>query len=349
MTYEPDFNRLRTALFGGQPDRVPLFELHISKSLMEPYLGRKIITLQDEIDFLLKAGYDFIKLSPIIDMNPGKTIPKDGSRISEATDRADERSWHSSGQGKITSVEDFEKFRWPQPNEVDYSPFEKIQDVLPSGMKIIGQYGDIFTWVWDFMGFETFSFALIDNEELIRLMFDKVGTIVLNLFENMVSLDNIGALFYTDDIAINTGLFVSPDVYRKYLFSWMKKIGRLCRDNDIPLIFHSDGNLWAILEDIKACGVNAIHPIEPQAMDIREVKQKYGHIFCLNGNVDVDVLSRATPEEVREIVKGLLRDIAPGGGFCLGSGNSVPEYAQLKNYTVMVKTAHQFGAYPISV
>ena len=349
MTNEPDFNRIRTALLGGQPDRVPLFELGISKSVKEPFLGKKIITLKDELEFLSKAGYDYIKLSPIIDMNPGKTIPKDGSRISEATDHTDERSWHSSGQGKIISIEDFENFRWPQANEVDYSPFEKIQEVLPSGMKIIGQYGDIFTWVWDFMGFETFSFALVDNEELVRLMFDKIGTIVLNLFENMVSFDKIGALFYTDDIAINSGLFVSPAVYRTYLFPWMEKIGRLCQNKDIPFIYHTDGNIWTVFDDIKKCGVNAIHPIEPQAMDIREVKQKYGNTFCLNGNVDVDLLSRSTPDEIREIVKGLLKDIAPGGGFCLGSGNSVPEYAKFENYKAMVETVHQFGKYPISV
>lgn len=349
MKYEPDFYRLRTALFRGQPDRVPIFELHVSKSVMEKYLGRKIISFQDEVDFLLKAGYDYIKISPIIDMNPGKKIPLEGRRISTATEHADERSWHSSGKGMITTVEEFEQFEWPKPEEVDYSQFEKVQKYLPSGMKIVAQYGDIFTWVWDFMGFETFSFALVDNIELIQLMFDKIGSIELNLFENMISFDNIGALYYTDDIAINSGLFVSPDVYRNYLFPWMKKISQLCKDKNIPFIYHTDGNIWSVFDDLKACGVDAIHPIEPQAMDIRELKQKYKDVFCLIGNVDVDLLVRGKPEEIENVVKGLIKDIAPGGGYCLGSGNSVPEYVPVENYKAMIETANKFSAYPISL
>lgn len=348
MTYEIDFNRLRIALFGGQPDRVPLFELAIAKSIREQFLGKEIRSVQDEIEFLTKAGYDYIKLSPIIDMNPGKKVPKEGIRISQATEQIDERSWHASGKGMITSIEDFERFRWPQPQEIDYCQFEEVQKILPSEMKIVGQYGDIFTWVWDFMGFETFSYALVENQKLVQLMFDKIGSIVFDLFRNMASFDNIGALFYTDDIAINTGLFVSPQIYRSYLFPWMKKIAQLCQEKDIPFIYHTDGNIWKVLDDLKTCGVNAIHPIEPQAMDIRELKQNYGKAFCLIGNVDVDLLSRATPKQIAQVVKKLLSDIGNGGGYCLGSGNSVPEYVSIENFRTMIETVHKFGAYPIS-
>ncbi|MBD3337901.1 MAG: nucleoside 2-deoxyribosyltransferase, partial [Candidatus Lokiarchaeota archaeon] len=96
---------------------------------------------------------------------------------------------------------------------------------------------------------------------------------------------------------------------------------------------------------LKSCGVNAIHPIEPQAMDIRELKEKYGDTFCLIGNVDVDLLSRGSREQVIERVKYLIKEIAPGGGYCLGSGNSVPEYAIPENFAAMVETARKLGEY----
>ena len=345
MDTKPDFQRLRTALLGGQPDRVPLFELGIARSIKEKYLGREVLSIPDEIDFAIKAGYDYIKLSPTIDMNPGKAVPKEGERITEMTDYSADRSWHASGKGIITNWEEFENFRWPQPNEIKFTRFEEAQHVLPENMKIVAQYGDIFTWVWDFMGFETFSFALIDNPELVGAMFDKIGSIVHYLFEKMADFDKVGALFYSDDIAINTGLFVSPNVYKQYLFPWMKKIGNLCKQHDYPFIYHTDGNIWKVLDDIKACGVNAIHPIEPQAMDIKELKQKYGKLFCLIGNVDVDLLSRGSREQVVDRVKYLLREIAPGGGYCLGSGNSVPEYVSPENFAAMVETVRELGEY----
>ena len=349
MNFEPDFNRLRTALFGGQPGRVPLLELGIADSIMEKFLGKPITDLGDRIEFFQKAGYDYIKVSPKIDMNPGKIRPKEGERISASTVDTNERSWHSTGQGIITSLEDFEKFRWPKLEEINYSDFEKVQKILPDNMKIIGQYGDIFTWTWDFMGFETFSFALIDNPDLVELLFKKIGSIVLTLFETVVAFDNIGALFYSDDIAINSGLFVSPKVYRAYLFPWMKKIGDLCKKKEIPFIYHTDGNIWDVLDDLKECGVNALQPIEPQAMDIVELKQKRGKDFCLVGNVDVDLLARGTKEQVEKQVKYLLKNVAPGGGYCLGSGNTVPEYVPIENYITMIETAHKYLKYPIEV
>jgi len=349
VIYKPDFNRLRTALLGGQPDRVPLFELGISPVVKEKLSGKPLTSFKDQIEFLTMTGYDFIKISPIIDMNPGKMLPKEGARVSEKTEHATERSWHASGEGMITSISDFEKFRWPRLEEIDFSPFEKVQQYLPDNMKIIGQYGDIFTWVWDFMGFQTFSYALLDNPDLIALMFEKIGSIVYYLFQHIATVDNIGALFYSDDIAINSGLFVSPDVYRSYLFPWMKKIGDLCKKHDLPFIYHTDGKIWKVIDDLQACGVNAIHPIEPQAMNIRELKQQYGKTFCLIGNVDVDLLARGIPEQIEVVVKGLLKDVALGGGYCLGSGNSVPEYAKIENYKAMIDTVHEFGNYPISL
>ena len=349
MNFQPDFNRVRTALFGRQPDRVPLLELAIADRIMESFLNRPITGIADRIEFFQKAGYDYIKVSPKLDMNPDKIQPKEGERVSASGENINERSWHASGQGIITTLSDFEKFRFPAPEEVDYSDYEKVQKLLPDNMKIVGQYGDIFTWTWDFMGFETFSFALIDNPELVELLFHKVGSIVLNLFENIATFDNIGAIFYSDDIAINTGLFVSPQVYRDYLFPWMKKIGDVCQQHDIPFIYHTDGNIWDVLDDLKACGVNALQPIEPLAMDIVELKQKRGKDFCLIGNVDVDLLARGSKNQIENEVKRLLEFVAPGGGYCLGSGNTVPEYVPYENYLAMIETAHRFSKYPIEI
>jgi len=347
LKIEPDFNRLRTALFGGQPDRVPLLELAIADSIKQKLIGRPIEGVPEKIEFFQKAGYDYIRLAPKIEMNPAKRKPKEGERKSASSESTSERNWHASSKGMITNLENFENFQWPSMESVDYSDFEIAQKYLPDYMKIIGQYGDIFTWTWDFMGFETFSFALIDNPQLVELLFNKIGSIVLHLFETMVDFDNVGALFYSDDIAINTGLFVAPDVYRTYLFPWTKKIGNICKEKKIPFIYHTDGDIWEVLDDLKDCGVNALQPIEPQAMDIVELKRKRGKDFCLVGNIDVDLLSRGPKEHVENEVKRLLQFVAPGGGFCLGSGNTVPDYAIFENYLAMIETGKQFGQYPM--
>ena len=92
-----------------------------------------------------------------------------------------------------------------------------------------------------------------------------------------------------------------------------------------------------------------LQPIEPKAMDIVELKNQVQGKLCLIGNVDVDLLARGTPKQIRQKTRDLLRDVAPGGGYCLGSGNSVPNYVQVENYRAMVETVHEFGSYPITL
>jgi uroporphyrinogen decarboxylase len=84
-------------------------------------------------------------------------------------------------------------------------------------------------------------------------------------------------------------------------------------------------------------------------MDIRELKEKYKGKLCLIGNIEVDLLCRGEPSEIEQQVKQLIKDVAVGGGFCLGSSNSVPNYTKLENYITMINTAKKYGVYPIKI
>ena len=349
MIRKPDFRRLETALWCKEPDFVPLVELGIAKSIKENYLGRPVVSLQDEIDFSAKAGYDFIKLQPIIDMNPGKIQPR-SVRLTTKTAEGADRVWASEHEGIITGWEDFDSYLWPRKEDISYERFDKIRPLLPEGMKVIGQYGDIFTMAWGMMGFENFSMALYMEPEIVKALFNKIGELLLSMYENMVTFDFVGALWYSDDIAYASGLLISPEALRAYFFPWLKKIGDIAKKYHLPFLYHSDGVLWDVFDDIIDSGVNAIHPIEPKAMDIREVKRKYQGKLCVIGNIDLGyTLTRGTPEETAREVKDKIRTLAPGGGYCLGSSNSIPEYVKPENFRAMVDTTKQFGAYPILV
>ena len=337
---QPDFNERfrKSLLLRKEPDMLPLGELGIHPIIKEAYLGRPIETIQDEIDFAVAAGYDYIKLSPKIVFTP------------DLSKGSNERTWASEYEGCISGMEDFENFNWPDPDKLNYSHFEEACKILPDGMKIIGQYGDIYTLVWTLLGFEDFSFAMIDNTELIDALYEKIGGIIYSLFKTMSTFDQIGALWYSDDIAYQTGLMVSPSHYRDYLFPWMKKIGDLCKENDYIYLYHSDGILWDVMDDLYDCGVNVLQPIERKAMNIKEVKERVGDKFGLIGNVDLSyTLTRGTPEETAEEVKGLIREMGPGGGYAVGSENTVPEYVKPECYRAMVDTVKEFGKYPIDI
>ena len=79
-------------------------------------------------------------------------------------------------------------------------------------------------------------------------------------------------------------------------------------------------------------------------MNIVEVKDRVGDRLCICGNIDVDLLSRGTPEEIAALVRERYEQLGDRGGWCLGSSNSVPDYARADNYISMVKTLLELEA-----
>ena len=339
----PDIEQFKLTLKRGKAGYVPIAELGIHPIMKERLLGRPVKSLKDDVDFWYKAGYDYIKLQPIADFNPGKLFLQDNENSTIDDDGAVSRNWATEGKGIITSLDDFENYIFPKKEDFDYSNFEKVRELLPEGMGVIGQYGDIFTMVWELMGFEQFSYAIFDNPELLDALFDKIGNLVLSMFEYFAESDAVDVIWYSDDIAYISGLMMSPTILLKYFFPWLKKIGDMAKSSNKPLIYHTDGILFDVMDDIIDCGVDALHPIEPQAMAIAEVKQRYGDRLCLIGHVDVDLLARGSTEQVREQVRKNIEEAAYNGGYCVGSGNSIPDYVKYENYIAMLEAAKEFG------
>jgi len=330
---KPDFERLKTALFCQQPDRVPLCELIVDHEIKEKFLGKKFEPLKDlkeEVDFWIKAGYDYVPFFFAGYNFPGLNRPS---------------PWAEEHKGIITNWKEFEDYPWHIAEKDDYSPLVKIAQYLPQSMKIISGTAGIFERVWQLMGFETFCINLHRDIKLIEEMFKKVGSIIFNVYEKLSKYSVIGGLWISDDIAYNSGPMISPRIYRKFLFPWWEAIADLCQQRDIPLLLHSDGNLYALIEDLIKIGINALHPIQPEAMDLGYLKKKYGKKLALIGNIEVDKLARGTPEEIQVLVKDRIRTAAKGGGYCLGSSNTIPHYVKLENYNAMRETCFKFGKY----
>lgn len=337
----PDIENFINTLRNKSSGLIPIAELGVHPFIKGKFIGREIINLKDDIEFWYKAGYDYIKLQPVADFNPMKIGVQD--KVTFNDDGSVFRKWASEGKGVISNHDDLDNYVFPSINDFDYSNFEKVKSLLPDGMGVVGQYGDIFTMTWEMMGFETFSLALFEDPELIDQLNKTIGDLVLSMFEYFVQSDKVNAIWYSDDIAYTNGLLVSPDVLDKYFFPWLKQIGDLSKKYNKPLIYHSDGILYDVFEKIIDCGVNAIHPIEPKAMDIKDVKKRYGNKLCLMGNIDVDLLSRGTKEEVRKVVLNNIESVGMESGYCAGSGNSIPEYVIFENYLTMIQTVKEFN------
>lgn len=363
--HEPDFGRLRKALLlEGEPDWVPLVELDVEKEVKAAFLGKPVEDLASEVEFYYKAGYDFVPLQvgirSIVEFRAGQHQVRTKSRLgmpsrtgesaySVYSQGAQQRYWAEEGTGLIVSDREFEEFPWPTMQDLDLSILDDAARILPAGMKLIPVMGYIFLPAWRMMGFEHFCLSLSNNPGLVERLVNLFAALEYEIAKRAVEHPAVGAVWIGEDLAYSTSLLIAPRHFRRLLFPWYKRIGDLCKAHDLPLIQHSDGRLYEVLDDIIDCGFNAIHPIEPKAMDINYLKRTVGDRLCLIGNIDLGyTLTLGTPEDVENEVRQRITEVGVGGGYCVGSSNSVTEYVPIANYEAMRKAVFKHGRYPVA-
>jgi len=353
MDIGPDYNRLLTTIRLEEPDRVPLAELVVDRPVKEGFLGKPVRDVPSDVEFWSKAGYDYIYLRPAYEYAGVPPQVAAGTPMAAEASALDDREAESVSimlPGSIADLADLESFPWPDPVTIDYSNLVEAAACLPDGMGIISGVGGIFTRTWMLLGFDRFCYSLIDNPELVAQTFARIGAIQCAVLRKVVQMDKVFAIWYGDDLAYTESLMVSPQVYRQHLFPWMEELAAIAHGAGMPFIMHSDGRLWEVIPDLIALGLNALHPIEPKAMDITEVKARYGHKLALFGNLDLGyTLTRGTPDEVRVEVRQRIKELAPGGGYAVGSSNSVTRYVPVENFNAMREATFEYGVYPIDL
>jgi len=360
---DPDFDRLLTVLWRkGEPDRIPFLELFADLEVMEAVLGEsfpRVMDLAPDVvdremearycDLLIKfyytLGYDYVRaLARGGGFDYGRMQLEDTAALSRG-----QRRWARESDGVITSWEDFEKYPWPRDEDVDYWMIEYLSAHLPEGMKLIGHGGSIMEPVTWLMGYQNLSLALYDQPDLVEAMFERVGRLYLKRCEVMCQFDTMGATWISDDIGHRSGTMISPEHLRRYVFPWWKRLAQCIHRHGLPVLLHSCGNLKLVMEDIiEDVQIDAKHSFEDTFLPVTEAKKLYGERIALLGGVDVDFLCRATREEVRGYVRNVIDICGPGGGYALGTGNSVANYIPVENYLTMLDEGRRYGTYPLT-
>lgn len=353
----PDVQRFLTALRREEPDRVPLAEFLVDPPVKEAFLGRPVgnallggedYDVAADIAFWAAAGYDFIHLAPwYLHLFPeGWHVAKNDYSVYSPAPV--EKAWMEEHQGVIATREDLAGYPWPSPDQVQYDHLRQAAALLPEGMGLTTGTWGILETSRQLMGFEGMCLALHDDPGLVEGVVERIGTLLVEVFARAAAMPRVVALWYADDLAFADGYFISPDWCRRALFPWFRRYGEIAAARGLPLIYHCDGDIWDLLPDLADCGFTALQPIEPKAMDIIEVKRRWGRQFALIGNIDLGyTLTRGTPEQVEAEVRQRIREMAPGGGYCVGSSNSITSYVPLANYRAMIAATRQWGRYPI--
>lgn len=351
----PDFDRLRRVLCRrGLPDRVPFIELFADPEIVAAVLGEQAIYAEpDEYDkrkaqlaqrirYCRRVGYDFVWAYPRVNFSARKVLLADDP----AALSRPQRQWVNEAEGVIESMEEFHAYPWPTPESVDYFDLEYVAEHLPDGMQLIATTSGVLEWVMWLMGAEPFFLALYDQPDLIEAMFEKIGGLFAAVYATAAEMPKVGAMFLGDDMGYRTGPFIQPEQMRRYLFPQQRRLVQIAHDHGLPFALHACGNLRLVMDDlIDDVGIDAKHSFEDTYMSAGEAKRLYGDRIAILGGVDVGMLVQSDEEQVRAYTRRVLEACMPGGGYALGTGNSVTNYIPVRNYLAMLDEGMKVGRY----
>jgi len=360
--------RFVTALNCGTPDRVPVYDFLFSRRLMKELLG---YTTE------LYDGAAQVKLAAMLGLD-GVFVPAGGFCGFEEEPHAEGAryldewgiTYVKNGWPVMVQIDvpikrriDWKNYRLPDPRAKHRA--ETIREAVRANegkiAVIAGFLGPFTMMYWYFMDLANLSLTIYDDPDLIHEMNAAYVKWVLDaarfVVEEIGEVDGtirgaapgVDVFMLADDWGGTTGLLMSPSHLREFFVGPFGEIVRGLKALGLPVAMHNDGNLWDVLDDLVATGIDGYHPVERGAsMDLAKVKARYGKRLCPIGNIDnKTTMVTGTPEDVEHEALECLRTAAPGGGYILATDHSLHDDIPTVNVYAYIEAAKRYGAYPL--
>jgi len=162
---------------------------------------------------------------------------------------------------------------------------------------------------------------------------------------NLVTLERMAphgpdGVFISDDYGFQDRLMMSPGDWQEFVKPRLARLLSAARGQGLVTMLHSCGNVSAIIPDLIEIGLDILHPIQPEAMDVCALKREYGRDLTLCGGISTQqTLPYGTPNDVREEVRHKVRVLGQGGGYILEPGITLQADVPLANLVALVETA----------
>jgi len=217
-----------------------------------------------------------------------------------------------------------------------------IQACQRAGVIAVAQLGGTLCYAWRTTGFERFMTALYTERPFAELILERTVERQRRCAETLADL-GFEAVMFSDDIAGNMGLFISPRLFRELIIPGYRRILEPLIQAGTRIIFHSDGIITPILDDLIACGIAAYHSIEYGLNDLRTIIAHYGDRLSLWGNVNCDVIHAGPVEEIPHLVQECLEAAAGFPGYVMSTDNSIFEDIPVEHFRLYHQALARYG------
>jgi uroporphyrinogen decarboxylase len=247
-----------------------------------------------------------------------------------------------------SAIEAIERFPWPDmddPTRVAQVAAEATRLRAENRYAVIGTPWLLFPLERAFalQGMDTFLLNMALSPDFARALLRKIASLCQQLMGHFLREcgDLLDIVKIGDDLGTQDRLLMSPKMYRDVLKPIHADYIRFIKERTrAKVFFHTDGDVFDLVEDFVEIGVDILNPIQTSAgrmSNLAELKRKVAGRLVLCGGVDTHrVLPSGTPEEVRREVRRVIDLLAPGGGYMLASVHTIMDDVPPENVLAMV-------------
>ena len=367
-------DRMVHALHHEEPDRVPTGENDVDYVLVEQLLGRPILynsrwrerqALWDGrraeivhdyrttlVDLARALEWDYVRVPcmpvdkeyhrPVM-TGPYSWLDESGREIHYSPEVGNIATYVDNSEMTIDDLPDP-----AAPFSVHPSALEAVRHVvavLGETHFIIGRSPVDGTFPYQqTVGMAEFLARMITDPEFVQRAVEVYVNRSIAYIEAMLDA-GCHAVMTTDDYSGNEGPFMGPARFRQFVAPGIERQVAAAHARGGLFVKHTDGNLWSILDDLLATGIDGWHGIQPNiGMDLRLLKERYGPRICFFGGINCETLIQGTPDMARAEVEYAIRYAAQGGGLVIATGNVLQPGTKLENYLAARQATREFGA-----
>ncbi|MDC7235825.1 MAG: uroporphyrinogen decarboxylase family protein [Spirochaetales bacterium] len=343
--------RVKRALDHIQTDRVP-FDFWVVSENWTRLLDYFHLKCKDELLDLL--GIDCRIISPEY-IGPVPETLEDGSFYSvlgsirkavrnEYSEYEEYAAFPLADAGSVAGVETWNK--WPQSSWWNWDSLNQAAERANRQDKRHIRYdiGGIFESAWGLYGLDNFLMALYEKPEIPMAIMDCYTELFIANFKSAMSAagDVIDMVYTYDDVAVQDGLLMSPEMWRKYILPFHQRLNRVIKEYDIKLIYHSCGSVIPLIDAFRdEMHIDVLNPLQPAArgMDMGMIKNRWGDSIAFHGGGDLQkTLPFGSVDDVRGEVDYLCRTLGAGGGYICTSAHYIQADVPLENILAFYST-----------
>ncbi len=246
--------------------------------------------------------------------------------------------WHAFAP--LAGATELAAYSWPDPQAPALLAEAERAIAADGGQHfIMPNFGfALFERAWSLRGFDQLLMDLVDQPAWVEELLDRITDIQMALARRFVALGVDGG-YFGDDYGAQRGLLFSPKLWRQMIKPRLARMFAVFRGAGLPVILHSDGDIWPILPDLVEIGLTCLNPVQPEVLEHARLYREYSRQLSFYGGISTQaVLPKLGPAEVRTATLACMRKLAPHGtGLILGPSHRMQSDIPPENVAAMLE------------